>query len=168
MTKKLAINQWAEEGRSRDNMLLHGASVLSNAELLAILIGSGSAESSAVELMRKVLEDCNNRLGELGKRTDDELCRDKGIGPAKAITILAASELGRRREDEEPSERKQLRCSNDSYVFLHAVMCDLAVEECWVLLLNQASTDIEPVKISQGGWASTQVDIRCILREAFL
>lgn len=168
MTKKLAINQWAKEDRPREKMLLHGASVLSNAELLAILIGSGSAESSAVELMRKVLEDCNNRLGELGKRTVDELCRYKGIGPAKAITILAASELGRRRKDEEPSERKQIRCSKDIYAFFHPLMCDLAVEECWVLLLNQASKVIEPVKISQGGWASTQVDIRCILREALL
>lgn len=168
MTKKLAINQWAEEDRPREKMLLHGASVLSNAELLAILIGSGSAEASAVELMRKVLEGCDNRLSELGKRTVDDLCRYKGIGPAKAITILAASELGRRRKEEEPGERKQIRCSKDIYAYFHPLMCDLAIEECWILLLNQAAKIIEAVKISQGGLAATQVDIRCVLREALL
>lgn len=94
---KLTINQWAEEDRPREKMMQHGAAALSNAELLAILIGSGNTEDSAVELMRKVLGDYRNSLSELGKTTIDELCRYKGIGPAKAITILAASEIGRRR-----------------------------------------------------------------------
>lgn len=156
------------EDRPREKMLLHGASVLSNAELLAILIGSGNIEESAVELMRKVMEDCHNRLSELGKRTVDELCQYKGIGPAKAVTLLAASELGRRRTEEGPSERKQIRCSRDIYMFFHPLMCDLSVEECWILLLNQASKVIESVRISRGGLAATQVDIRCILREALL
>ena len=156
------------EDRPREKMLLHGASVLSNAELLAILIGSGNIEESAVELMRKVMEDCHNRLSELGKRTVDELCQYIGIGPAKAVTLLAASELGRRRTEEEPSERKQIRCSRDIYMFFHPLMCDLSVEECWILLLNQASKVIESVRISRGGLAATQVDIRCILREALL
>ena len=92
MAEKLNINQWAEEDRPREKMMLHGVSALSNAELLAILIGSGNTEDSAVEQMRKVLNDYHNNLSELGKASIDELCRFKGIGPAKAITILAASE----------------------------------------------------------------------------
>lgn len=165
---KLTINQWAEEDRPREKMMQHGAAALSNAELLAILIGSGNTEDSAVELMRKVLGDYRNSLSELGKRTIDELCRYKGIGPAKAITILAASEIGRRRLEEEPLERKQIRCSKDIYDVFYPLMCDLPVEECWVLLLNQSSKIIDRICISRGGLASTQVDVRCILREALL
>lgn len=97
--------------------MLHGPAALSNAELLAILIGSGNAEDTAVGLMRKVLDDCHNRLSELGKYTVDDLCRYKGIGPAKAVTILAASELGKRRREEEPSERKRITSSQDVYTF---------------------------------------------------
>lgn len=164
---KLTINQWAEEDRPREKMMQHGAAALSNAELLAILIGSGNTEDSAVELMRKVLGDYRNSLSELGKTTIDELCRYKGIGPAKAITILAASEIGRRRL-EEPLERKQIRCSKDIYEVFYPLMCDLPVEECWVLLLNQSSKIIDRICISRGGLASTQVDVRCILREALL
>lgn len=166
--EKLNINQWAKEDRPREKMMLHGPGVLSNAELLAILIGSGNTEDSAVELMRKVLDDCRNSLSELGKRSVDDLCAYKGIGPAKAITILAASELGKRRKDEGPSERLRVRCSQDIFLYFHPLMCDLPVEECWVMLLNQASRLIDALRISQGGLASTQVDVRCILREALL
>lgn len=168
MTGKLNINQWAEEDRPREKMMLHGAASLTNAELLAILIGSGNTEDTAVELMRKVLDGCRNSLSELGKCTVDDLCRYKGIGPAKAVTILAASELGKRRKDEEPARRKQIRCSTDIYDWFYPLMCDLPVEECWVMLLNQASKVIDTVRISRGGLASTQVDVRCILREALL
>lgn len=168
MTDKLNINQWAEEDRPREKMMLHGAAALTNAELLAILIGSGNTEDTAVELMRKVLDGCRNSLSELGKCTVDDLCRYKGIGPAKAVTILAASELGKRRKEEEPARRKQIRCSADIYDWFHPLMCDLPVEECWIMLLNQASKVIDTVRISRGGLASTQVDVRCILREALL
>ena len=167
--EKLNINQWAKEDRPREKMMLHGPGALSKAELLAILIGSGNTEDSAVELMRKVLDDCRNSLSELGKRSVDDLCAYKGIGPAKAITILAASELGKRRKDEGPSERLRVRCSQDIFLYFHPLMCDLPVEECWVMLLNQASRLIDALRISQGGLASTQVDVRCfvtiILRE---
>ena len=166
--EKLNINQWAKEDRPREKMMLHGPGALSNAELLAILIGSGNTEDSAVELMRKVLDDCRNSLSELGKRSVDDLCAYKGNGPAKAITILAASELGKRRKDEGPSERLRVRCSQDIFLYFHPLMCDLPVEECWVMLLNQASRLIDALRISQGGLASTQVDVRCILREALL
>lgn len=168
MEKKLNINQWAEEDRPREKMTLHGAGALSNAELLAILIGSGNTEESAVELMRKILEQYHNNLGMLGKADIDELCRFKGIGPAKAITILAASELGRRRADEKPRERKQIKSSQDIYEVFHPVMCDLPVEEFWVMLLNQSLKVIDRIRISQGGLTSTQADVRCILREALL
>ena len=168
MAEKLNINQWAEEDRPREKMMLHGVSALSNAELLAILIGSGSTEDSAVELMRKVLNDYHNNLAELGKASIDELCRFKGIGPAKAITILAASELGKRRKEEGVEERRSILSSKDVYECLYPLMCDLPTEECWVLLLNQASKLIDKVKISAGGLSATAVDVRCILREALL
>ena len=168
MAEKLNINQWAEEDRPREKMMLHGVSALSNAELLAILIGSGNTEDSAVELMRKVLNDYHNNLSELGKASIDELCRFKGIGPAKAITILAASELGKRRKEEGVEERRSVLSSKDVYECLYPLMCDLPTEECWVLLLNQASKLIDKVKISAGGLSATAVDVRCILREALL
>lgn len=168
MNGKLNINQWAEEDRPREKMMLHGAGALSNAELLAILIGSGSTDESAVELMRKVLADYRNSLSELGKSGVEELCRYKGIGPAKAITLLAASELGRRRKEEGALERLQIRSSEDIYRLFYPLMCDLPVEECWVLLLNQAGKVIDRIRISQGGLASTAVDIRCVLREALV
>ena len=168
MAEKLNINQWAEEDRPREKMMLHGVSALSNAELLAILIGSGNTEDSAVELMRKVLNDYHNNLSELGKASIDELCRFKGIGPAKAITILAASELGKRRKEEGVEGRRSILSSKDVYECLYPLMCDLPTEECWVLLLNQASRLIDKVKISAGGLSATAVDVRCILREALL
>lgn len=168
MNGKLNINQWAEEDRPREKMMLHGAGALSNAELLAILIGSGSTDESAVELMRKVLADYRNSLSELGKSGVEELCRYKGIGPAKAITLLAASELGRRRKEEGTLERLQVRSSEDIYRLFYPLMCDLPVEECWILLLNQAGKVIDRIRISQGGLASTAVDIRCVLREALI
>jgi DNA repair protein RadC len=168
MAEKLNINQWAEEDRPREKMILHGVSALSNAELLAILIGSGNTEDSAVELMRKVLNDYHNNLSELGKASIDELCRFKGIGPAKAITILAASELGKRRKEEGVEGRRSILSSKDVYECLYPLMCDLPTEECWVLLLNQASKLIDKVKISAGGLSATAVDVRCILREALL
>ena len=168
MTERLTITQWAEEDRPREKMMLHGVSALSNAELLAILIGSGNTEESAVELMRKVLADYRNNLNELGKASIDELCRYKGIGPAKAITILAASELGKRRKEEKVEERVTILSSKDVYECFYPLMCDLPTEECWVLLLNQASKIIDKVKIGVGGLNATAVDVRCVLREALL
>ena len=168
MTERLTITQWAEEDRPREKMMMHGASALSNAELLAILIGSGNAEESAVELMRKVLKDYHNNLNELGKASIDDLCRYKGIGSAKAISILAASELGKRRKEEAIKERVTILSSKDVYDCFYPLMCDLPTEEFWVLMLNQASKIIDKVKISAGGLSATAVDVRCILREALV
>jgi DNA repair protein RadC len=168
MTERLTITQWAEEDRPREKMMMHGASALSNAELLAILIGSGSAEESAVELTRKILNDYHNNLNELGKASIDDLCRYKGIGSAKAISILAASELGKRRKEEAVKERVTILSSKDVYDCFYPLMCDLPTEEFWVLMLNQASKIIDKVKISAGGLSATAVDVRCILREALI
>ena len=168
MSGKLNINQWAEEDRPREKMMMHGASTLSDAELLAILIGSGNTEDSAVELMRKVLNGYHNSLNELGKATLDELCSYKGIGPAKAITILAATELGRRRKDEDAMERKAVVSPRDIYHYFYPLMCDLPTEECWVLLPNQAYKVIDRVRVGVGGLSATVVDVRCILCEALL
>ena len=165
--EKLTINRWAEEDRPREKMISKGAQALTNAELLAILIGSGNAEDSAVALMQKVLAAYGNSLDRVGRLSVDELCRFKGIGPAKAITILAACELGRRRAVEQP-ERRQVRSAAQVYDYFYPFMRDLAVEECHVLLLNQSSTIIDSVRIGMGGLTETVVDVRLILREALL
>jgi DNA repair protein RadC len=165
---KLTITQWAAEDRPREKMMLHGVGALSDAELLAILIGSGNTEDSAVELMRKVLAGFGNSLAALGKTDIDTLCRYKGIGPAKAITILAATELGRRRREEDKKERLVIRDSMALYEYFHPLMCDLPTEEFWVVLLNQAAKVIDRVRISTGGISGTVVDVRCVLREAII
>ena len=166
--EKLNINQWAREDRPREKMADLGTEALSNAELLAILIGSGSPDESAVELMKRVLADCNNNLNTLGKKGIIELCKYKGIGEAKAITILAACELGKRRQAETPEERPDLGTATKIYRHMHHLMQDLDVEEFWVLLLNQHYRLIKKVRISHGGITETAVDIRIIIREAVL
>lgn len=167
-TEKLTICQWAEEDRPREKMAAKGADALSDAELLAILIGSGNTEESAVELMRRVLASCHNDLNELAHWEVRDYSRFKGFGPAKSITIMAALELGKRRKLQEAKERTTICSSKDIYELFHPLMCDLPLEEFWVLLLNQANKVIAPVRISTGGIAGTFVDVRSILREALL
>ncbi len=166
----LSITQWAEEDRPREKMMRLGAAALSNAELLAILIGSGSPGESAVELMKKVLSDCKNNLNTLGKMTVDELTdsKYKGLGPAKAITILAACELGKRRQIEKAEERNRFDSALSIYEYMHPHMQDLATEQAWILLLNQNLKLIRSMQISTGGISETAVDVRVILREALL
>jgi DNA repair protein RadC len=166
--KKLSIREWPEDERPREKVLRNGASALSKSELLAILIGSGNAEESAVELMKKVLASCNDSISELSKLTVDDLCRFKGIGSAKAITIIAACELWKRRQEDERDEHFRVKCSQDVYDYFYPLMCDLSIEECHVLLLNNMNRVIDSVKVGSGGYTGTTVDIRCILREALL
>ena len=142
--EKLTIAHWSEDDQPREKLRDKGPQALSNAELLAILIGSGTPGTSAVELMQEVLKDCNNNLNTLGKLSIRDLCTYKGIGEAKAITILAACELGKRRQQ------------------------DLDVEEFWALLLNQNYRLIKKVRISHGGISETSVDVRIIIKEAVL
>ena len=166
--EKLNISQWAEEDRPREKMASAGTEALTNAELLAILISSGSQKESAVDLMKRILADCNNNLNTLGKMTIRELCQYNGIGEAKAITILAACELGKRRQAETPEERPDLGTATRIYNHMHPVMQDLDVEEFWALLLNQHYRLIKKVRISHGGITETAVDIRIIMKEAVL
>ena len=166
--EKLNINQWAEEDRPREKMASQGAEALSSAELLAILIGSGSTKESAVDLMKRILADCNNNLNTLGKMSIRELCQYNGIGEAKAITILAACELGKRRQMETPEDRPDLGTATRIYNHMHPVMQDLDIEEFWVLLMNQHYRLIKKVRISHGGITETAVDIRIIIKEAVL
>ena len=118
--------------------------------------------------MQRVLASCGNSLNTLGKRSVDELCQFKGIGNAKAITIMAASELGKRRKSEEVTARKAISCSTDVYNLFHPMLCDLPTEEFWILLLNPACKIIDKVRISSGGINETTADVRSILREALL
>ena len=166
--EKLNIKQWAEEDRPREKMSKLGTEALSDAELLAILIGKGSAKEDAVTLMKRLLADCNYNLNTLGKMTIRELCGYNGIGEAKAISILAACELGKRRQAENAEERPDLGTATRIYNHMHPVMQDLDVEEFWVLLLNQHYRLIKKVRISHGGITETAVDIRIIIKEAVL
>lgn len=165
---KLNINQWAEEDRPREKMMRLGSSALSDAELLAILVGSGSAKEDAVTLMKRILSDCNNNLNTLGKMTIHQLCDYNGIGEAKAITILAACELGKRRQMEAPEERPDLGTATRIYNHMHPLMQDLDVEEFWLLLMNQNYRLIKKLRISHGGITEVAIDIRIIMREAVL
>jgi len=166
--EKLTIAQWSESDQPREKLRDKGTQALSNAELLAILIGSGTSGVSAVELMQKILKACNNNLNTLGKMTIQELCAYNGIGEAKAITILAACELGKRRQIETPEERPDLGTATRIYNHMHPVMQDLDVEEFWVLLMNQHYRLIKKVRISRGGITETAVDVRIIIKEAVL
>lgn len=167
-TERLFIAQWAIDDRPREKMERLGASALSNAELLAILIGSGSVEESAVDLMKRLLNDCHNNLNTLGKQTIHQLIDYKGIGPAKAITILAACELGKRRAMEKAEERTDMSSATAIYNYMHPRMQDLDVEEAWILLMNQNYKLIKSLCISHGGISETSVDVRIIMREALL
>ena len=168
MSDKLNINQWAEEDRPREKLERLGPQVLSDAELLAILVGSGSTKEDAVSLMKRILADCGNNLNKLGKLTIHDLCQYNGVGPAKAITILAACELGKRRQQSQPEERPDLGTATRIYNHMHPLLQDLDVEEFWVLLMNQNHRLIKQVRISHGGITETAVDIRIIMREAIL
>ena len=165
---RLSINEWAEDDRPREKLQALGAECLSNAELLAILIGSGSTDESAVALMKRIMNDCSNNLNTLGKMSIRELTAYKGMGPAKAITILAACELGKRRQKTQVEERRRLSSPQDIYEYMHPTMQDLDVEEAWVLLLNQGFRLIKPVRLSHGGISETAVDIRLIMKEAIV
>ena len=165
---KLNINEWAEEDRPREKLLRLGAAALSDAELLAILIGSGSTRESAVDLTRRILSDCNNNLNTLGKKQISDLISYHGMGPAKAITIVAACELGRRRRETLCEERPKLGSATAIYNFMHLLMQDLDVEEFHILLMNQQCSLIREMCISHGGITETAADVRVIMRECLL
>lgn len=160
------ITDWAVEDRPREKLITKGISTLSDAELLAILISSGTKKKSAVDLGREILGMVNNNLNTLGKLAISDFRKIKGIGPARAVTISAALELGRRRILSELPEVLQIKCSKDVADIFQPILCDLTHEEFWVLFLNRSNRVINRMKISQGGISGTVTDIRIILKKA--
>ena len=164
--EKLSIKLWAIDDRPREKVLKNGFPSLSNAELIAILIGSGNSKESAVELSRRILSDFSNNLGKLSRTSLESLMSYNGIGEAKAINILAALELGRRRSVEQDDGLTKILSSEDAYRFMSVELADLNYEEFWVAFLDRANNIIHKSKISQGGISGTVIDIRIILRQA--
>ncbi len=164
--EKLKITQWNEDDRPREKLMKHGPSALSNAELLAILVGSGNQKETAVDLMKRILKDCENNLAVLSKRSQEFLMSYNGVGEAKAVTIMAACELGRRREEERVPERAVLDNAQKIYEHLWPKMRDLDVEESYLVLMNQAYKLIDTIRLSHGGITETAVDVRVIIKYA--
>lgn len=162
----LKIKDWAVEDRPREKLLKQGINTLSDAEIIALLIGSGTRNESAVELSKKVLKTAENNLNELGKLGIPDLTKMKGIGEAKAITIMAALELGRRRKISEIINKKKITQSKDVFELFQPITGDLPHEEFWILLLNRSNRIIERFKISQGGVSGTVIDVKIILKYA--
>lgn len=165
-TKRLKIKELAAEDRPREKLIAKGISALSDAELMAILVQSGNREETAVELSQKILRTVKNNLNELGKLSVRDLQKFKGIGQAKAIAIVAAMELGKRRSSNAVLEKKQITKSSDVFELLAPQLGDLPYEEFWVLFLNRSNRLIEKHKISKGGISGTVTDVRIILRHA--
>lgn len=166
--KNIAINNWAEADRPREKLERLGANALSDAELLAILIGSGTANESAVDLMKRILKDCNNNLNTLGKLSLHRLEEYKGIGPAKAITILAACELGKRRQRAKVEDAPLLNSAEAIYNYMYTTIQDLDIEEGWILMMKQNFRLIEAKRISIGGLTMAPIDIRLMMKEALM
>lgn len=164
--KKLNIKEWAVEDRPREKLLTNGARSLSDAELIAILIGSGNLEETAVELSRRILTSAGNNLNELGRKGVDDLKQFNGIGEAKAVTIVAALELGRRRKDAEVFIKKKITGSKDAADFFMPLLGDLPHEEFWVLMLDRGNKILDSFMVSQGGISGTVIDVRLILKKA--
>lgn len=164
---KLNIKDLALEDRPREKLLLKGLHAVSDAELLAILIGSGNRDETAVELCQRILHSVSNNLNTLGKLSVKDLTRSfRGIGEAKALTIIAALELGRRRNQSTALELPKISCSKDVFNIMQPIMGDLSQEEIWVLLMNNSSKVLKKVAINTGGVGNTNVDIRSIIKEA--
>lgn len=163
-----SIKAWAEDDRPREKLMNKGKAALSDAELLAILIGSGSRNKSAVELSKEILEGSQNNLNELGRRSLKELMKFKGIGEAKAITIAAAMELGRRRRSEEALVRKKITSSRDAFEIMQPILGDLNHEEFWVIFLSNSNKILHKEQLSKGGMTGTLVDPRKLYKIALL
>ena len=165
-TTYMSVRTWAEEDRPREKLLLKGKSVLSDAELIAILIGSGTRSLSAVDVSKLILQSVNNDLNQLARLSIKDLMKIKGIGEAKAITIISALELGRRRKELEPELRTKIIASSVAYEIMKPHLSDLPYEEFWVILLNRANEVMRKERISMGGVAGTVVDPKIIFKIA--
>lgn len=162
----LNIKSWAEEDRPREKLSLKGKGTLSDAELIAILIGSGNKKDTAVELSKKILASINNDLNQLGKLTINDLTQFNGIGEAKAISIIAALELGRRRKEAVSEKKPIINSSQKAYESMSAILSDLPHEEFWTIYLNRRNELIKKVFISKGGVAGTVADTKIIFKHA--
>ncbi|MBX2841907.1 MAG: DNA repair protein RadC [Flammeovirgaceae bacterium] len=163
---EFSIKQWAEEDRPREKLLLKGKSVLTDAELIGILIGSGTRSMSAVDVGKQILRSADNNLNKLAKFSIKDLTKVKGIGEAKAITIVSALELGRRRKAEEVVEKPKITCANDAYQVIKPHLLDLQHEEFWVIILNRANRILKLEPISKGGVSGTIADPKIIFKVA--
>ena len=164
--KNTTIKDWSVEDRPREKLLKSGVQSLSNAELMALLIGSGTRESTAVDLARMILASVNNQLTDLAKMSTGDLVRIKGIGQAKAISLQAAFELGNRKNSAYAGEKVMIRNSETAYQVMYPVIGELEHEEFWIILLNRAHKVLDTEKISQGGLTGTVIDTRMILKYA--
>ncbi|AWX43829.1 UPF0758 protein [Flagellimonas maritima] len=160
------IKRWADDDRPREKLAHKGRSVLSDAELIAILIGSGNKEESAVQLAKRILASANNNLNELGKLSINQLMQFKGIGEAKAVSIAAALEVGRRRRGENNEKVSKISGSRDAFELLYPLVGDLEHEEFWIVYLNNSNKVIHKAQLSKGGITGTLVDVRLVLKQA--
>jgi DNA repair protein RadC len=161
-----ALTTWAVEDRPREKVMANGVQYLSDSELLAILLGSGTKNITAVELARQILKEAGNSLQTLGRQGIGDLVRIKGVGPAKAITLLAAMEMGRRRAGMQHPEKIPVKSSETVFRLFHPLLGDLEHEEFWLLMLNRANRVLGRYKVSQGGLSGTVIDTRIILKKA--
>lgn len=166
MNQHMTIKNWADTDKPREKMISQGKTALSNAELLAILLGSGSADESAVELSRRILASVNNSLATLGKQSLQQLQAFKGIGQAKAITILAATEMGRRRAAETPELQPKIEVAHNVFALMQPLIGELPHEEFWVLYLNSTNRVIQKARLFSGGITHTTVDVRLLFKTA--
>ncbi|SHI35441.1 RadC family protein [Algibacter luteus] len=161
-----SIKNWSQDDQPREKLLYKGKAALSDAELVAILIGSGNREESAVDLCKRILASSNNNLSQLGKLSIKQLMEFKGIGEAKAITIIAALELGRRRRGEEALEKKKITSSSAVFELMQPVIGELEHEEFWIIYVNNSNKVIQKSQLSKGGITGTLVDVRLVLKTA--
>jgi len=164
--QSLVIKSWAEEDRPREKLLLKGKAALSDAELIGILIGSGTPKLTAVDVAKLILTAVNNDLNELAKLSVNDLKKHKGIGEAKAIAIVSALELGRRRKETSASAKTKITCSTDIYNYIKPQLLDLPHEEFWIILLNRANVVMKKMPVSSGGVAGTVADPKIIFKQA--
>jgi DNA repair protein RadC len=160
------ITNWSEDDKPREKLMLKGKSVLSDAELIAILIGSGSRNESAVDLSKRILASVDNNLNALGKLSLSQLMQFKGIGEAKAISIIAALELGRRRRAEDAVELKKVTSSKIIFEIMQPIIGELPHEEFWIIYLNNSNKVIAKSQLSKGGITGTLVDVRIVFKTA--
>jgi DNA repair protein RadC len=165
-TTTLTIKEWAKDDRPREKLRDKGCQALSDAELLAIIIGSGTKKLTAVDIAKLIIDHAGNNLNELGKRSVKDLTKEKGIGEARAITIVAALELGRRRQATQAIERPQITGSVEAFNLIGPVLADLPHEEFWLLFMNRANRLISREQISSGGVSGTVVDVKIIFKRA--